>query len=107
VSRRVIRNTGTGAGPANFYPTTPQFSGQCERILLLLLRRKGQWIPTSEFAAIAQQHNSRIFSLRRAGYTIENKIETINGKRVGFYRLIATPDEFLNPQPMLPLEARI
>jgi hypothetical protein len=58
------------------------------RIQQLLEDRGGDgWIQAPELARISLQYCARICCLRKSGLQIENKIETVNGIRHGFYRL--------------------
>ena len=69
------------------------FTGQKGRILALLLARRGTWVPAPELAGVALQYGSRIWSIRREGFTIENRVEHVNGQVHGAYRLVACPGE--------------
>lgn len=64
-----------------------QTKTQREKILALLAKARGQWIPLPQLMACAAQYNSRIFELRRLGFDIENKTETIDGERHSWFRL--------------------
>ncbi len=65
-----------------------QHKTQEARILELLVRAHGAWVPAPELAAVSLQYSSRVFSLRRAGLAIENKIENASeGSRRGYFRL--------------------
>ena len=44
------------------------------RILRLLKENSNQWVPSYRLAEIALQYGARVLELRRAGYTIENKV---------------------------------
>jgi hypothetical protein len=58
------------------------------RILELLLRARGGWVPAPELAAVSLQYNTRAYSLRRLGLAIENRVETNqDGTKNGFFRL--------------------
>ena len=58
------------------------------RILEMLIRARGAWIPAPELAAVSLQYNARVFALRRLGFAIENRVETtLGGNRHGFFRL--------------------
>jgi hypothetical protein len=69
------------------------FKGQKFAILDLLLRNRGQWVKAYVLAGIALQYSSRIFSLRREGYQIENKTTRVGGKVHGAFRLVSCPGE--------------
>ena len=74
---------------------------QRQRILDLLSSRSGQWISLKEIDDLKiMQYNSRIHDLRKEGYHIENRIETVHNDLYGgkvkhsFYRLLsAEPKE--------------
>jgi hypothetical protein len=61
---------------------------QGSRILRLLIDACGAWVPLPEIMACAAQYNTRIFELRRSGYHIENRTETIDGQRHSWFRLV-------------------
>src|ERR1035441_2441068 len=83
---------------AQLHGHQPQlFTGQKGRILALLLARRGTWVPAPELAGAALQYGSRIWSLRREGFTIENRVEHVNGQVHGAYRLVACPGEPAQP----------
>ena len=73
------------------------FTTQKEEILNLLLRNRGNWVPAYALAGVALQYSSRIFSLRREGYQIQNKTTRVAGKVHGAFRLIALPGETGEP----------
>jgi hypothetical protein len=61
---------------------------QEQRILRLLESRGGDgWTPAPELARISLQYCARVNGLRKAGHRIQNRIETVDGVRHGFYRL--------------------
>jgi hypothetical protein len=66
---------------------------QCAIILTRLLDTPNEWVEMPELCRISDSLNahSRIADLRKRGHTIENKTETINGKKHSFYRLVAHP----------------
>ncbi len=84
---------------------------QCGRVLGLLIEARGGWVPAPALAAVSLQYCSRIFSLRRAGLAIENKVEIRDGIKRGYFRLrggvparkAVTPAE--NLQQGSPIEA--
>jgi hypothetical protein len=58
------------------------------RIRQLLEERGGDgWVPAPDLARVSLQYCARICCLRKSGLQIENRIETIDGIRHGFYRL--------------------
>mgnify|MGYP001566854847 CR=1 len=62
---------------------------QCDRILAFLDGHRGDWVPLPWILALGiAQYNARIFSLRKAGYIIENRTEEIDGVTHSFYRLL-------------------
>jgi hypothetical protein len=77
--------------PASESPRTQE-----ERILWLLHAAWPEWTPAPVLARISLQYGARIFSLRRKGWKIANKVETKNGVKHGSFRL-ATPGTFPNP----------
>ncbi|HXM22565.1 MAG TPA: helix-turn-helix domain-containing protein [Terriglobales bacterium] len=76
-NRQTDSNTGTGL---------LRDKGQECRILKLLEER-GSWVSALELARLSLQYCARIFSLRKRGYVIENRLEIHDGQRRGFYRL--------------------
>lgn len=68
---------------------SPQSKTQCAAILRLLIDARGAWVSLPEIMACAAQYNARIFSLRRMGFNVENRTETVNGVRHSWFRLIA------------------
>lgn len=69
------------------------FTGQKGAILGLLLQNRGKWVPAYTLAGVALQYSSRIFSLRREGFQIENKTERHGRQVYGSFRLVACPGE--------------
>ena len=74
------------------------------RILAVLESRGSLWTPAPELARISLQYAARIFTLRRRGFRIENKIELSRGSvKHGFYRLhqapLITRNDTPQPQP--------
>lgn len=61
-------------------------------ILRLLVTAGGGWVPLPEIMKCAAQYNTRIFELRRRGFNIENRTETVNGERHSWFRLVSSPD---------------
>jgi hypothetical protein len=61
---------------------------QEEKILQMLESQSGDgWVPAPELARVALQYCRAISGLRKAGHRIENRVETVDGIRHGFYRL--------------------
>jgi hypothetical protein len=73
-------------------------------ILRLLLDAKGGWVPLPEIMRCAAQYNSRIFELRRLGFTVENRTERDgSGNVLSWYRLVpGVPSEAHQPSTALP-----
>jgi hypothetical protein len=70
-----------------------------DRILWQLHASYPQWTPAPVLSKISLQYGARMFSLRKKGWQIENKIEIRDGVKHGFFRL-ATPGTFPNlPRP--------
>jgi len=73
----------------------PPQSAKTQRgtILRLLIEARGGWVSSPEIAACAQQYNARIFELRKLGFCIENRTETVpgTGARRSWFRLINSP----------------
>ena len=68
-----------------------------DRVLWLLHATYPAWTPAPALARISLQYNARIFSLRRKGWQIANRVEYRDGKRFGYFRL-AAPGTLPNPQ---------
>jgi hypothetical protein len=65
---------------------------QSEKILTLLRCARGAWVPLPAILALGiAQYNARIFELRRRGFNIENRTETIDGIRHSYFRLVDSP----------------
>jgi hypothetical protein len=61
---------------------------QESRIRQLLEEQSGDgWVSALELSRISLQYCARICCLRKAGMKIENRIETVDGTRHGFYRI--------------------
>ena len=75
-------------------------SNQQSQILALLRAAHGGWVPLPKILALGiAQYNARIFSLRRAGFDIQNRIEEVDGVRHSWFRLVEpTP----TPEPPRP-----
>ena len=77
------------------------FKGQKAAILGLLLKNRGNWIPSYGLSAVALQYSASVKELRDAGYTIENRTER-HGRQVhGSFRLVACPGEAGAENPTL------
>lgn len=80
--------------------TSPESSNsQRARILRLLIESRGNWIPSPEIAACAQQYNARLFELRRLGFVIVNRTAERDGVRLSWFRLVAGPTQTKTPPP--------
>ena len=77
----------------NRYDAPPNADSQCGRILRLLQANAGAWVPLPEILALKiSQYGTRIKELRDEwGFTIENRIETVNGGRHSWFRLVNEP----------------
>jgi len=61
---------------------------QRDRILALLLRSRGDWVPLTQILELhISQYGARIFELRRLGFQIENKTWWLDGRRHSAFRL--------------------
>ena len=74
------------------------FKGQRERMLELLLDKKGREVPAYALAAIGLQYCSRLKEIRDLGYTVENRTERVNGQVHGYYKLVAEPGDSTQPK---------
>ena len=61
------------------------------KILSLLESLWPTWTPAPRLSAISLQYCRAIASLRDRGIEIENRLETVDGVRHGFYRLVRKP----------------
>jgi len=78
-------------------------STQRAKILSLLTAARGGWVPLPEILELkVSQYGTRILELRRSGHKIENKTETVNGKRHSWFRLNSAP-AVQRPPESLPL----
>lgn len=75
--------------------TPASAKGQRGEILALLIKARGDWVPLPEIMVCAAQYNARVFELRKLGFEIENKTETVDGERHSWFRL-APPSK---PEP--------
>jgi hypothetical protein len=78
----------------------PGAHAQEHRILWQLQASFPRWTPAPVLSQISLQYNARIFSLRRKGWQIANRVEIRDGVKHGAFRL-ATPGTFPNPRPRL------
>ena len=62
-------------------------ASQEDRILQLLRSNGVSWTPAPRLSEISLQYCARLYSLRKQGVDIQNKVEVRNGVRHGFYRL--------------------
>ena len=66
----------------------PERKTQETKILELLIRARGGWVPAPDLAAVSLQYTARVYSLRRLGLAVENRVEgSQDGIRHGFFRL--------------------
>jgi hypothetical protein len=69
------------------------FKGQKADILSLLVKNRGNWVPSYSLSAVALQYSARVKELRDAGYVIENQTAR-HGRQVhGSFRLVACPGD--------------
>jgi hypothetical protein len=64
---------------------------QEQRILWLLEAAWPNWVPSPELCRVSLQYSSRIFSLRRKGWLIQNRVRIVGGVRHGEFRLGTVP----------------
>src|SRR5579884_1887950 len=67
------------------------------RILHVLQASYPEWTPAPVLARISLQYSARLFSLRKRGWQIANRVEVVNGVKHGFFRL-AQPMSWPNPR---------
>jgi len=72
---------------------------QEERVLWVLQSAWPNWVPAIALSNISLQYNARIFSLRRKGWQIANRTETINGQKHGSFRLGSPPKTSPSQRP--------
>jgi hypothetical protein len=64
------------------------YKTQRDRVLELLIRAKGGWVPLPEILALhIAQYNSRVHELRKLGYAIQSRQERRDGRVHSFFRL--------------------
>jgi hypothetical protein len=71
----------------------PNARTQQASILQLLRDAKGAWVPLPRIMECAAQCNARTFDLRRQGFKIENRTETINEIKYSWFRLVLTASQ--------------
>jgi hypothetical protein len=64
---------------------------QRAKILSLLTDARGDWVSLLSVKECGAQYNARIHELRRLGFSIENKICEIDGRRLSWFRLKSMP----------------
>lgn len=67
---------------------------QRARILQVLLEARGQEVPLADILDLRiGQYGSRLLELRRLGFKIRNRTQTIDGRRHSWFRLVLQPDQ--------------
>jgi len=63
---------------------------QTDRIVALLRERSPNWVPLTEILGLRiSQYAARIYQARHEwGLNIENRVETVNGKKHSWFRLV-------------------
>lgn len=76
---------------------------QTAKIVEFLRSYKGQWVPLPEILALRiSQYSARIYEARhRWGLKIENRVETINGQKHSWFRLIEPSQDVPRHVPRL------
>ena len=65
------------------------YKTQQGKILKLLVEARAAWVPLMQILGLGvAQYNTRILELRRLGFVIQNKTETVNRQRHSWFRLI-------------------
>jgi hypothetical protein len=59
--------------------------------LRVLIEARGAEVPLHEILPLAAQYNARIWSLRKMGFKIVNRVEDVDGVRRSWFRLIPGP----------------
>ena len=72
-------------------------TGQKAAIPGILLKNRGNWVPSYKLAGFALQYSSRLKELRNAGYVIENRTTRVAGKVHGAFRLVVCPEDDKKP----------
>jgi hypothetical protein len=82
----------------------PQSKAQSAKILRLLIEARGDWVPLYEILPLAAQYSARICELRKQGFRIENKTESMpDSTRHSWFRLV---DAAPAPPPSKPVPAK-
>jgi len=66
-------------------------TSQEDRILLLLQAAWPSWVPAPDLARISLQYSRAVFSLRKRGWEISNRVIVRDGMRLGSFRLGPVP----------------
>jgi hypothetical protein len=64
---------------------------QRDKILALLIRARGAWVPLPELVKVAAQYNARLHELRRLSFDIENRTWYVDGQKHSAFRLVSGP----------------
>jgi biotin operon repressor len=77
---------------------------QRERVLQILQAANGAWVPLPEILALGiAQYSARIHELRRElrreGFDIENRMESLGGSRHSWFRLVPRAIQPPTPKP--------
>jgi hypothetical protein len=81
---------------------------QEDKLLRLLQQNGDSWTSALDLSQISLQYSARIFSLRKklaeegGAFIIENRLETVDGRRRGFYRLNRVRQEAAQSQLFAP-----
>ncbi len=71
---------------------------QRAKILAVLLRAHGEWVPLYKIAPLACQYGSRIYELRKLGFVIENRTQRrADGVCMSWFRLPLPQQQSLFP----------
>ncbi len=77
--------------------TIPVRMTDSDCLLAILQSAPGWWMPHHSILELCQQRyghgltiHSRVSTLRKRGYDISCKIETVNGRKLSYYRLEVT-----------------
>ena len=67
---------------------------QCREILAILQEHRGEFVSAVILSRKSLQYSSRIFTLRRLGYKIVNRVEHVpGGGKHGFFKLLCEREE--------------
>ena len=84
----------------------PQRQNQCERILLLLRENVNQWVALPRILDLRiSQYSSRVWTLRRQGHEIQNRVQRHGDETWSWFRLVERGQGRLF-QPTQPEESR-